>query len=345
MKGKLQATLKTNSIQEIVIHGKKTIHAIIPTSSFRNVEIPNDANSRSFTGVRNKSVAAMRKTLKEEPEMFRYKNLGIRIIASDYIREDDELTLYFGEGEGIFNGVHTYEVIKTIGRDNAFVFVKVDLNVAPEDLSEVSVALNMSKKLELTSQGEKIGAFDWIKKALPTESIWYKEGDTGEYGVDDIIKVAYVFKTLKGNQYSNNSLSKAINRIGPILKENNERQSFVNTRFLLPEVWELFKQVKNSEKIQKNLPAKFVKNNEIPRGLALLFVAGIRYATEVNRNGFPMLKEGYDAEKCLKICEKLSVKVGKELAKAPFRDMTADASYRDLKLTNTVLLHFASELK
>src|SRR5206468_1127067 len=126
---------------------------IVPTSSFLKTSIPNKANSREFTGKKNKSVQAMVHTLKTEPEMFRFKNNGIRLVASELTRNGDEVTIYFTGDEGIFNGGHTYRVCKTFGVSKAFVIVTVDLNLPKDQLSKISLALNMSKKLELTSQG------------------------------------------------------------------------------------------------------------------------------------------------------------------------------------------------
>lgn len=339
-----QVTLKTDVVSESYLDNVKTIHLVLPTSAFLNTEIPNEANSRGFTGNKNQSVREMIKTLKTEPHLFHYKNLGIRIVSSECIRNDNSITLFFKEGEGIFNGGHTYEVLKTHGRDDAFVYVTVDLNVPAEKLTEISLALNMSKKLELISQGDKQGKFDWIKEALPLEPIIYKEGDTGEYRVSDVLKVANLLKTTKGKKYVLSSVSASIAYTAQIIKENNEKQTLIYTQDILPDLWELYKQVKTNEKIQKNLPPKYIRKGEIPRGLVLMILSGIRYMTEIDKEGKPQFKKGYNVKKALSVFEKMSSKIGKELRKPPFSEMKSDVAYRSRALVDQVLVMYSMEL-
>lgn len=336
-----QVTLKTSTVSESLLNGKKTIHAVVPTSAFLNAEIPNEANTRGYTGGKNQSVMAMIKTLKTEPAKFHYKNLGIRMVANECVRDSDSITLYFKKGEGIFNGVHTYEVLKLHGRDDAFVYLTVDLDVPENKLVEISLALNMSKKLELISQGNKQGKFDWIKEALPLESIQYKEGDDGDYIVSDVLKVATLLKTTKGKEYSRSSVSSSICATGPIIRENNEKQTLLYTKEILPDLWELFKEVKTNEKIQKSLPPRYVRKGEIPTGLALMILSGIRFMTEIDPQGKPRFKKGYDKKKAITIFEKTSSKIGKELNKSPFVEMKTDVAYRDRGLMNQVLVIYS----
>lgn len=332
------------SISEHMVDGQKTIHAIVPTSEFLHAEIPNKANSRNFTGTKNKSVEEMIKTLKTEPEMFRLKNLGIRMVASDYTRNGNNLVLYFGEDEGIFNGGHTYTVLKTYGRKKAFVSVNIDLQLPKEKLVDISLALNMSKKLEAISQGEKKGAFDWVKEALPKESIIYKEGDNGEFPIDDVLKVANLFKIGKGKQYLETALSQSIRSKATIIKENNNKQSLIYTKWLLPDVWELYKELRTNKKIISTLPPHFSKKDHMLQGMALCFIAGVRYTTEINKNMIPAWKESFNKEEALKLCEKVSKQVAKELKKSPYKDMKAEAVYRDSNFQLLMKVIFADAL-
>lgn len=339
-----KVVLKTASVSEHIVQGQKTIQAIIPTSEFVSAVIPNKANSRDYTGEKNKSVEQMIKTLHREPEMFRIKNLGIRMVASDYTKNGDELVLYFDEDEGIFNGGHTYTVLKSHGRKEAFVTVNIDLDIPKEKLAEISLALNMSKRLEAISQGEKIGAFDWVKKVLPNEPIVYKEGDAGSFMIDDVLKVANILKVGKGRSFSEPSIAQSIRSKATIIRENNEKQVLTYTRFLLPDVWNLYKDIRNSSVIIQNIPKNYTKQDFVLQGLAICFLAGVRYMMEVNKNDIPMWKSEYNKDKALALCEKLSKQVGRELKKAPYKDMKAEAVYRDNNFQMLMRLLFADAL-
>lgn len=340
-----KVSIEAEAISEHIIGGQKTIQAIVPTSSFLNKEFPNKANSREFTGTKNKSVDEMIATLKTEPHMFRLKNLGIRMVASDYTRNGNTLDLYFDEDEGIFNGGHTYNVVKTHGRATAFVTVNIDLELPKEKLADISLALNMSKKLEATSQGEKKGAFGWIKKTLPKESIRYKEGDKGEFPVDDVLKVANIFKIGKGKQYADSSLAQSIRSKHTIIKNNNEKQDLTYTTWILPDMWSLYKELRCHPSILKQLPPNYIKKGEMLQGLAICYLAGIRYLTEINKNMIPVWKEGIDRKKALSLCEQVTKQVVKEMKKSPFKDMKAEAVYRDSNFQMIMKVIFADRIK
>jgi hypothetical protein len=283
-------------------------------------------------------------TIRVDPESFRFKNLGISMVASDFIRTGKEITLFFNKNEGIFNGGHTYEVVKRYGNAQAYIYINVEIGVKQEHLVDISVALNMSKKLEDYSQGEKMGSHEWIKQALSEESVVYKEGDQGEHHVTDILKVANIFKVGKGNKYLESSLPISLLRKAQIIRENNEKQTLRVTRFLLPDIWQLYKSIRRSKTIQTNFPAKFTRKKELLQGMAIVFLYGIQYMTEINKNNIPVWKEGYSVEKALKICEKLSVKIGKLLTKSPYVDTKAEWVYREAAFQDKIRRIFADEL-
>jgi hypothetical protein len=345
LKSTSTVTLKVASISESVIGGYKTVQMIVPTSSFLKTSVPNKANSREFTGKSNKSVAEMVHTLKMEPEMFRFKNNGIRLVASELIRNNDQVTIYFQGDEGIFNGGHTYRVCQKFGVSAAYVIVTVDLNLPKEQLSKISLALNMSKKLELTSQGEKVGAFDWIKKTLPELDIIFKEGDTGKIPVEDILKVANLFR-IRGHKYFDANLLRSLKDKSKILRENNTDQLLEYTRFILPDMWNLYTKIISDRVITKNLPKNFLgkKGDTISSGLALIFLTGVQYMTVVNNNNIPVWKEGYNVDTALKVCQKVSKEINKVLTRAPFKDMKATAVKADTNFHAKVKAVFADEL-
>lgn len=337
-------TFKSDYINEMIISGQKTIQMAVRTDYFLNTNIPNNANSREYTGSKNKAVKEMIQTIRTEPKSFRFKNLGIRLVASEIIRNDNEISLFFNEEEGIFNGRHTYEIVKTYGNANAYVYVTVEVNLPKDRLVDISIALNMSKKLEETSQGEKIGAHEWIKAALPKESIIFKEGDKGEYDVTDILKVANLFKIGKNRKYIESSLPISLLRKRQIVRENNEKQTLLYTKFLLPDLWVLYKELRSNKVIQSNLPIRFSKGNELLQGMTLVFLYGIQYMTEVNKNNIPIWKKEYSIKNSLEICEKISKEIGKVLSKPPYMDAKAEWVYRETKFQDRVKRIFADEL-
>lgn len=342
-----QVTLKIASIAESVIGGYKTVQMIVPTSSFLKTNVPNKANSREFTGKKNKAVAEMVHTLKMEPEMFRFKNNGIRLVASELTRNNDNVTIYFQGDEGIFNGGHTYRVCQKFGRSNAYVIVTVDLNLPKEQLAKISLALNMSKKLELTSQSEKVGAYNWIKQTLPTlvDDIIFKEGDTGTIPVEDILKVANIFKIDKGHKYINGNVMKAIKSKADILKENKESQALEYTRYILPDMWNLYNKILTNKVILATLPKIFSTKGKLVPSMALVFLSGVQYMTVINKNNIPVWKEGYNTQRAYEIVVKLSKEVAKVLKKEPFKNReSAELIYRDIHFHAVVKTIFADEL-
>jgi hypothetical protein len=323
---------------ESVIDGQKSLLMIVPTSEFLGLNIPNNANSREFTGDKNKSVSEMITTLKTEPEMFRSKNLGIRMVANDYIRNENGITLFFDEDEGIFNGGHTFNVIKVHGVSKAFINITVDINLPKDRLVGVSIALNMSKKLELSSQGEKRGRFEWIKKVLPDAPILYKEGGDGTIPVEDVLKVANLFLV---NTKRNIGLTSSQASSAAIMRKNNESDAFLPTAYILSDAWDLYNEVINNEKIVTAFPGKYSKNGVLIQGMGYCLLYGLQYTIELNKNGVTTWKEGYNKEKALKLCIKAARQVAKEVNKLPYRDLSANATYKDRKFHMTVKAVFA----
>ncbi|UTE72178.1 AIPR family protein [Rossellomorea marisflavi] len=335
---------------EFSIDERKTIFMVVNTKELLNKEIPNDANTRNFTGDQNKAVFQMINTLRKTPESFRIKNAGIRMIASEVIRNDNMVELWFKDGEGICNGGHTFEVCKIFGNSNAYVYITVEINLPKEELVDVSVALNMSKRVEDYSIGEKIGSQKWIRETLPNESLKYKEGDEGDYHVTDVLKVANLFKVGKDKKYCKNSINSSLVRKTAIVRENNKNQPLLNTKYLLPDIWELYKLIEDNQVIQENLPNRFtlMKKEEmkpkLTQGMVILFIFGTRYMTEINKNNIPKWKEGYSVERALMICEKISIQISKITKLASFKDMSAEFIYKDRRFHDKVKRIFADEL-
>lgn len=339
-----EISLKFEDISEFMVSGRKSLTLITETSAFLNIDIPNKANTREFTGNKNKSVKEMITTLKTEPEMFRFKNLGLRLVASDYIRKDNEIVLFFDEDEGIFNGGHTYRVLKTHGRESAYVNVMIDLGLPKEKLAEISVALNMSKKIEQISVGEKKGEFEWIKQALSDNEIAYKEGDSGKYLISDVLKVASIFKTSHGKNWSKVGLPQALRQQGEILKENSENKALEYTKYILSDMWEVYKSIRNNEVIMNNFSCKKSRGKDLGQGYTLVMMAGVRSMIEINKNSIPVWKSGYNKEIAIELSEKVSKKIGKELSKKTYKDVAPETIGRDSNFHQFVELEFLKNM-
>ncbi|WP_044338091.1 AIPR family protein [Rossellomorea aquimaris] len=337
-------TLEAVSVNETVVDNRKVVFMVVNTKSFLKTKLPNNANTRKFTGKKNKAVNAMIQTLRKEPENFRLKNLGIRVVASEIIRNGNLVTLLCTEEEGNFNGGHTNEVLSIYGNENAYVYVTVDVNLPREQLVDISVALNMSKRVEEYSIGEKIGAHEWIKKVLPSESIAWQEGDEGDHHVTDVLKVANLFRVEKNKKYNDSSLRQSLTRKKEVVKKNNENQPLTYTGYLLPDLWYLYKELTENTIIQSNLPNRFTSDNKLLQGIVLAFIYGIQCMTEINKNNIPMWKKEYSVMTALNTCEKVSKKIGKTINKQPFKRMTAEMIYKDSMFQEKIKRVFAEEL-
>ena len=88
-------------------------HAYVRCEEIRTNCLPLDANPREPTRV--DVVNKMAATLLEEPGKFHHWNNGITIVCEgvEYDAATANLTLSFGEGEGVCNGGHTYFSIVT----------------------------------------------------------------------------------------------------------------------------------------------------------------------------------------------------------------------------------------
>lgn len=208
--------------------------------------IPKDPNPREQNIDRG-----IYRTIKEslesiEDQSFHLKNKGITILAHRVDISDDKkiTTVYLGEGEGIADGAHTYEIILAAQREKtcpSSQYVKFEIITgAPKDMAvEITGGLNTAVQVQDASLLNLEGRFDWVRKALKgmpyEDKIAYKQNEDKDCDIRDILsymaifnkklfpngdthpKVAYVSKAKCLELYDENQNS--FEMLKPILKD------------------------------------------------------------------------------------------------------------------------------
>lgn len=146
------------------------------------------------------------------PNTFHLKNKGITVVASKVVkRSDDRYTLTFEEGDGILDGGHTFELIRScqaeIATHNAenpedpitqFVKLEVLSGIDRTCLVEIAGGLNTAIQVQKMSLENLKGTFEWIQSELEKEpyfdAIAFKENEPDTaFDVRDIIVLLDLF--------------------------------------------------------------------------------------------------------------------------------------------------------
>lgn len=182
-------------------------HFYVKCSEIDEKCLPLDANPRRPS--RTSQVRAMQETLQENPKDFVKKNNGVAMLCgnAEYPEDDDgEVTLYFGENEGICNGGHTYFAMKTTEFDlDEEALVHLEAIQIPgdivgderrEEIVNIARARNNNNRLERRSEANYLGYYDKFKQVLeqPEMVAWY-EGD--EEAHSDAIDAVHFIRLLK----------------------------------------------------------------------------------------------------------------------------------------------------
>jgi hypothetical protein len=138
------------------------------------------------------------------PYTFHHKNKGITIVAESVQPVDggkaDEFVVTLGEGHGILDGGHSYELITQDREDELpenFVQVEIRTEIPSEWVPEISGGLNTSVQVQSFSLDNLAGDFDWLKAILKDEpyypQIAWRENDDGPYDARDIVSLMTLF--------------------------------------------------------------------------------------------------------------------------------------------------------
>lgn len=141
---------------------------------------------------------------------FHLKNKGITILAHhvEYGVDKDKNTptVYFGEGDGIVDGAHTYQIIleaQAAGTCPEGQYVKFEvLTGIPSDMGpEITGGLNTGIQVEKASLMNLERAFDWIKDALKNtdfgDRISYKQNEDKGYDIRGVLSLMTIFNVKK----------------------------------------------------------------------------------------------------------------------------------------------------
>ena len=173
--------------------------------------IRKDANARDGEGkdLRKQVYKEVQKSLLAEnceAGIFDLKNKGIVILAESVRKvSDDVYEIRIGEGQGIVDGGHTYEIIcKALTEseipEEQYVEVQVRTGVPKYLITDISAGLNTGIAVKHHSIANLDGKFDWLKEELsgqPYERmIAWRESDDGDYDVRDLICVLEAMNVL-----------------------------------------------------------------------------------------------------------------------------------------------------
>ncbi len=133
------------------------------------------------------------------PGTFHLKNQGITLVARDVQKLDDrEYEVILGQGYGIVDGRHTYQVIVEALRDASvkvpraqFVKFEVITGVPQNWLEEMARGRNTSMQFQSQMLEKLQGAFGWIKDELKDQAFFkniaWSETERGLYDVGDLL--------------------------------------------------------------------------------------------------------------------------------------------------------------
>lgn len=188
--------------------------------------IRKDANAREATGLRRIVYRDVQKSLLSDSGTFDLKNKGIVILAESVVkRGDDTYEAKIGEGQGIVDGGHTYEIISDANREGTtpedqFVEVQLRTGVPADLITEISAGLNTGIAVKAHSIANLDGKFDWLKDDLKDQPyfsrIAWRESDDGDYDVRDLIAILEAMNVFDfANESGQHPISayEAINRV------------------------------------------------------------------------------------------------------------------------------------
>lgn len=303
---KVTLTQVVRDFKEDVIGDIKVLQGIVRTDAFVNLDIPNNANAREFDGT-SRNVKDMITTLRTKPHEFLLKNNGIRIIASQVIRNGrGKYTLYLDDEEGVVNGNHTANVLRRHGVERAFVPVFIQIgNLSKEQLSEVSTSLNSHKKLDERSRQDKLDKFEWVKKAIGDfYPIQYHSGGAGEISIDDVLRRAYIFyPNDKGQFLESAGTYRRVAKV-PFHRANNLGK-LERTSYVLKDIMELFYFIEKDPKflrmLNKTHTAKFITPDKtVQYGLVLHTLSLAKAYMKVASTKYAVWHDGIDIEEVKK---------------------------------------------
>lgn len=170
-------------------------------------DLPLDPNARVPSDIRKRVYKEIERSLldddESQPGSFHLKHKGITVVAQRVSRKsEDEYLVAIGEGYGILDGGHTYElIIRHLDDDslpaNQFVKFEVLTNIPSDWITDIAGGLNTSVQVQPMSLDALAGKFDWIKDEIKDEpyfeDIAWREGEDGLLDARDIVGILTCF--------------------------------------------------------------------------------------------------------------------------------------------------------
>jgi hypothetical protein len=253
------------------------------------------------------------------PGTFHLKNRGIKIVARDVTKVDDDVhEVHLADGDGIIDGLQTYRLIMETQQDSAveipvkqFVMVEVITKLPREWLAEVSGGLNTAMLSQRSALALLQDALEWIKEEVSTEkyarSIVWSEDERGAFEARDLLCLLACFNTASypnaGNlqpvaAYDNraaivaafeedyrNAFGKAHLRVRPLLKDILRLHDTVQIEFPKYLLQSGLKAPELIETAKKTFEFPFIQTRateRLHRGALLPAVAAFRWLVEDN---------------------------------------------------------------
>ena len=166
---------------------------------------PNPRAQRTDRGIYKE----VRKSLDDADDLsFHLKNKGITVLAHhlEYSTDKKTVDLYLGEGDGIVDGAHTYQIIleaQEAGTCPEGQYVKFEvLTGIPQDMGpDITGGLNTAVQVDDASLLNLEGEFDWVKETLKKTKfgarISYKQNEEGAYDIREILGLMTLFNVNK----------------------------------------------------------------------------------------------------------------------------------------------------
>ena len=187
----------------------KTIYNLMIEVSNWDTQIPEDVNPRTHDAddfLKGKTPTKIYNSLKTEPNIFKFKNRGITILAKKVVFDDKTgtVSIYIEDCEkhGIADGGSTNAVLRKTQKNketaNAKIQVKIYTGIEdPIEIREICRSLNTSTSLKGYSLENAAGKYHDIKKIIdngPYENkIGFEENSSHKFKIVDIITLLFIF--------------------------------------------------------------------------------------------------------------------------------------------------------
>ena len=173
----------------------------VPQALFDWREVnPREVNRRSQV------YRAITQTLTQDPERFHERNRGLTVVAAEISYDDKKheavIELRDNKLHGVVDGAHTLDAILEVRKEQlplspAYVFVKVVVDVEPDQIAEIAGGLNTSQMVDLKSLENLREHFAELQEAIDGEPyadlVAYKMNEDKPIDVREILYYLAVF--------------------------------------------------------------------------------------------------------------------------------------------------------